>query len=102
MISSSADLQPDITIFAKTNFRNERVPFGIKRPDRRGHMYVLGKTGTGKSTLMEALMVDDMKKGLGFALIDPHGDLVKKIKTQIPQDRISDVIDFDVPNPFQP
>lgn len=102
MISTSADLQPDITLFAKTNFRNEQVPFGIKRADRRGHMYLLGKTGTGKSTLLEALMVDDMKKGLGFALLDPHGDLVKKIKTQIPQDRIGDVIDFDIPNPFQP
>lgn len=89
-------------MFAKTNFRNEQVPFGIKRSDRRGHMYLLGKTGTGKSTLMEALMVDDMRKGCGFALIDPHGDLVKKIKAQIPQDRIGDVIDFDVPNPFQP
>jgi hypothetical protein len=102
MISTPADLQPDIAMFAKTNFRNEQVPFGIKRTDRRGHMYLLGKTGTGKSTLMEALMVDDMKKGLGFALIDPHGDLVKKIKAQIPQHRTADVIDFDVPNPFQP
>jgi hypothetical protein len=89
-------------MFAKTNFRNEQVPFGIKRIDRRGHMYLLGKTGTGKSTLMEALMIDDMKKGFGFALIDPHGDLVKKVKTQIPPDRAADVIDFDVPNPFQP
>lgn len=102
MISKASDLQPDIAIFAKTNFRNEQIPFGIKRADRRAHMYLLGKTGTGKSTLLEALMVDDMKKGFGFALVDPHGDLVKKIKAQIPQDRIGDVIDFDVPNPFQP
>jgi len=102
MITTSADLQPDIAMFAKTNFRNEKVPFGIKRADRRGHMYLLGKTGTGKSTLMEALMVDDMKKGLGFALIDPHGDLVKKVKARIPEYRTADVIDFDVPNPFQP
>ena len=102
MISTPADLKPDIAIFAKTNFRNEQVPFGIKRSDKRGHMYLLGKTGTGKSTLMEALMVDDMRKGCGFALIDPHGDLVKKIKAHIPQHRIGDIIDFDVPNPFQP
>jgi len=102
MFTTAADLQPDISIFAKTNFRNEQIPFGIKRADRRGHMYLLGKTGTGKSTLMETLMVDDMKRGYGFALIDPHGDLVKKIKMQIPEDRVSDVIDFDIPNPFQP
>jgi hypothetical protein len=102
MISTSADLQPDIAIFAKTNFRNEQIPFGIKRADRRGHMYLLGKTGTGKSTLMEALMLDDMRKGRGFALLDPHGDLVKKIKAQIPEDRMPDLIDFDIPNPRQP
>lgn len=102
MISHTTDLQPDIAIFAKTNFRNEQVPFGIKRSDRRGHIYLLGKTGTGKSTLMEALMLDDMKKGRGFALIDPHGDLVKKIKAQIPEDRMADVIDFDITNPRQP
>jgi hypothetical protein len=102
MTSTSADLQPDIAIFAKTNFRNEQIPFGIRRSDRRGHIYLLGKTGTGKSTLMEALMLDDMKKGLGFALIDPHGDLVKKIKLQVPEDRMADVIDFNIPNPSQP
>ncbi len=97
-----SDLQSDIAIFAKTNFRNEQVPFGIKRSDRRGHLYLLGKTGTGKSTLMEALMLDDMRKGRGFALVDPHGDLVKKIKARIPEDRLADVIDFDITNPHQP
>lgn len=94
--------QSDIAIFAKTNHRDQQLTFGIKRADRRGHMYLLGKTGTGKSSLMESLMLDDLKKGLGFALIDPHGDLVKKIKSQIPDERISDVIDFDIPNPNQP
>ena len=102
MIPTPADLQPDIAFFAKTSFRDHQVPFGIKRSDRRGHIYLLGKTGTGKSTLMEALMLDDLRKGRGFALIDPHGDLVKKIKTKIPDERYADVIDFDVPNPSQP
>lgn len=101
-MNSHPSLQSDIAIFAKTNFRNEQVPFGIKRSDRRGHLYLLGKTGTGKSTLMEALMVDDMRKGRGFALVDPHGDLVKKIKARVPEDRIGDVIDFDITNPSQP
>jgi len=94
--------QAEITIFANTNFRNQSVAFGIKHADRRAHLYLLGKTGTGKSTLLESLMLDDMRKGFGFALLDPHGDLVKKIKSQIPWSRKDDVIDFDVPDKSQP
>lgn len=90
-----------VSLFAKTNFRAKLIPFGIKRSDRRAHMYILGKTGTGKSTLLESLMIDDLKKGFGFALLDPHGDLVKKIKARIPDDRIDDVIDFDAADPDQ-
>jgi len=92
----------EITIFAQTNFRNQPTSFGIKRADRRAHLYIIGKTGTGKSTLLEALMLDDARKGAGFALLDPHGDLVKKIKSQIPDHRANDVIDFDVPDNNQP
>lgn len=91
-----------ITIIANTNFRNQSVAFGIKRADRRAHLYILGKTGTGKSTLLESLMLDDMRKGFGFALLDPHGDLVKRIKSRIPWSRQEDVIDFDVPDKHQP
>jgi GTPase SAR1 family protein len=92
----------EITIFAQANFRNHLTPFGIKRIDRRAHLYLLGKTGTGKSTLLESLMLDDLKKGYGFALLDPHGDLVKRIKSRIPWSRQDDVIDFDVPDKSQP
>jgi len=92
----------EITIFAKTDFRNKPTPFGIKRPDRRAHLYILGKTGTGKSTLLEALMLDDARKGFGFALLDPHGDLVKRIKARIPWSRRDDVIDFDAADSSQP
>jgi DNA helicase HerA-like ATPase len=92
----------DITVFARTNFRNKSVPFGIKRADRRAHLYLLGKTGTGKSTLLETLMLDDARNGCGFALLDPHGDLVKKINSQIPWSRRDDVIEFDVPDINQP
>lgn len=92
----------DIATFAKTSFRNELARFGIKRVDRRAHMYILGKTGTGKSTLLETLMLDDLKKGHGFTLIDPHGDLFHRLRARIPEDRLPDVIDFDVPNPTQP
>lgn len=92
----------EITIFAKTNFRNNLTAFGIKRSDRRAHLYVMGKTGTGKSTLLESLMLDDMRKGFGFALLDPHGDLVKRVKARIPWSRKDDVIDFDVADSSQP
>lgn len=59
-------------------------------------MYLLGKTGTGKSTLLETLMLDDLRNGRGFALLDPHGDLVKRVRVLIPAARKSDVIDFDL------
>ncbi len=91
-----------VTVLANTNFRNQLVTFGIKRPDRRAHLYILGKTGTGKSTLMESMMTDDIKKGVGFALLDPHGDLVKRVKARIPWSRRDDLIDFDVPDKNQP
>lgn len=97
-----SQIQSEITIFAQTNFRNQLTPFGIKRADRRAHLYLLGKTGTGKSTLLESLMLDDMRKGYGFALFDPHGDLVKRIKSRISWSRRDDVIDFDVPDKSQP
>ena len=102
MLTSENFSPQAITIFATTNFRNQSVNFGIKRPDRRAHLYILGKTGTGKSTLLESLMLSDMKKGFGFALLDPHGDLVKRIKAQIPWSRRDDVIDFDVADKNQP
>ena len=93
---------PEVTVFAQTNFRNQPTPFGIKRADRRAHLYILGKTGTGKSTLLEALMLNDLRNGFGFALLDPHGDLVERIKARVPWSRRDDVIDFDIPDKNQP
>lgn len=92
----------DVALFAATDFRGARRAFGIRRADRRNHLYLVGKTGTGKSTLLETLMMDDLKKGAGFALLDPHGDLVKKIKSRIPWSRRDQVIDFDAADPNQP
>lgn len=100
--NSEDNHNPNVTLFAQTNFRNQAITFGIKRADRRAHLYILGKTGTGKSTLLETLMTDDVRKNFGFALLDPHGDLVKKIKSQIPWSRRDDVIDFDAADPNQP
>src|SRR5687767_8195508 len=85
----------DITLFAETTFRNERKRFGIKRRDRRAHMYLIGKTGMGKSTLMENMILSDLQRGEGLAVLDPHGDLVVRVKSQIPPGREADVILFD-------
>ncbi len=85
----------DITLFAETNFRNERRRFGIKRDDRRRHMYLIGKTGMGKSTMLENMIVEDIRAGHGVAIVDPHGDLVEKIVDYIPSSRINDVIYFN-------
>lgn len=93
---------PRVTYFARTNFRNQRTPFGIKQADRLAHLYVLGKTGTGKTTLLETLMRQDIARGQGFALLDPHGDLVEKLAASIPDDRRNDVIYFNAPDPNQP
>src|SRR6266508_4157593 len=84
-----------VTYFSRTNFRNEQKTFGIKRADRRAHMYVIGKTGTGKSTLLETLIKQDIQNGEGLALLDPHGDLVVKVLAGLPKKRRSDLIYFN-------
>lgn len=92
-------LTPDqdrgITFFAETDFRGERKRFGIRRHDRRAHMYVIGRTGVGKSTLLETLMVADLAAGNGFALLDPHGDLAASVRARMSPGRASALIDFD-------
>ena len=91
-----------ITYFARTNFRNERKPFGIKRADRRAHMYVIGKTSTGKSTLLETLIRQDIENGEGLALLDPHGDLVEKVLAAVPERRKCDLLYFNVADTSKP
>lgn len=96
-----------ITRFAETNYRNIKKRFGIKEKDRSGHMYMIGKTGVGKSTLIENMVISDIKKGHGVALIDPHGDLAENIFHYIPKNRIHDVIyfnpaDIEYPIAFNP
>jgi hypothetical protein len=61
--------------FARVDFRNDNRLFGIKHEDRFSHVYIIGKTGTGKSTLIETMALQDLERGNGFALIDPRGDL---------------------------
>ncbi len=84
-----------ITVFAKTNFRNQERVFGIKADDRRRHMYLLGKTGMGKTNLLENLAIQDIQQGHGICFIDPHGDVALKLIKAIPPERINDVIYFN-------
>jgi type IV secretory pathway TraG/TraD family ATPase VirD4 len=92
----------NVTHFAQADFRNDQRVFGIKDDDRFSHVYVIGKTGTGKSTLLETMALQDIHRGVGLALIDPHGDLVERIARQIPDRRQSDVIYLNASDPHQP
>src|SRR3954470_16675478 len=83
-----------VTYFAKTNSRGKETPFGIKRRDRARHMYVIGKTGMGKSTLLENMAIQDIRNGEGMAFIDPHGSTADRIMEYVPEHRIKDVIYF--------
>ena len=89
------DNNNQITTFAETTFRNRFKKFGIKTDDRRRHMYLVGKTGMGKSTVLENMIIEDIRAGKGVAVVDPHGDLAEKIVKYIPSDRINDVIYFN-------
>ncbi len=92
-----------ITYFAETDRRNKRVPFGIKAEDRTRHMYIIGKTGMGKSTLIENMAVQDIRNGEGFAFIDPHGKSAALLLDYIPPERLKDVVyfaPFDTDNPI--
>lgn len=81
--------------FARTTFRNNQADFGIKPADRRRHIYVIGKSGTGKTTLLRNMIIQDVRNGEGFALLDPHGDLFDSILSYIPRERLDDVVVFD-------
>ena len=94
-----------IHYFAVTDSRNKRDEFGIKAKDRSKHVYVIGKTGMGKSTMLENMVVQDIKNGEGVAFIDPHGASAGKILDYIPEERIDDVLyfapfDMEVPVAF--
>lgn len=83
-----------VTFFAKTNSRGHEMPFGIKRKDRARHMYVIGKTGMGKSTLLENMAIQDIRNGEGIAFIDPHGSTADRIMEYVPEHRVKDVLYF--------
>ncbi len=92
-----------VTYFAATDARGKYVPFGIKSKDRDRHMYVIGKTGMGKSTLLENMAIQDLRNGEGLVFIDPHGGTVDRLLDYIPEDRIKDVVyfaPFDLEHPI--
>lgn len=84
-----------ITPIAITNWRDIRKKFGIKQKNRRGHMYIIGKTGTGKSSLIANMASSDIAQGNGLAILDPHGDLAESLLHHVPKERIKDVIYFN-------
>ncbi len=98
-------MESNINYFGLTSFRNQKKRFGIKRDDRRRHFYTIGKTGMGKSNLMENMAIQDIQNGHGIAYVDPHGEGAEKLLDFIPKERINDVIflnpaDLDFPIAF--
>lgn len=88
----------DITYFGSTTARNGGKRFGIYQADRLMHTYIIGKTGTGKSSLMKTMLMQDIDAGRGVCLLDPHGDFVESVRNQIPKEREADVIYFNIPD----
>ena len=84
----------DVTYMGETDFRNQRTRFGIKNVDRARHMYVIGKTGMGKSTLLENMAAQDIQNGAGLCFVDPHGSSAELMLEYVPEHRIQDVLYF--------
>lgn len=100
-------VKPGVSPFAATNFRGVATEFGVKREDRRKHLYIIGKTGVGKSKLIELLALADIRENKGCVIMDPHGDLSEEMLRYIPRERLYDVIyfnpaDIDYPMAFNP
>lgn len=91
-----------ISYLGRTNFHRSRVPFGIKQADRLSHLYLVGKTGVGKSTLLAELALQDIRAGRGLALVDPHGDLVTRVLARISDANQRRIIYLDATDPLQP
>jgi len=87
--------EKDINFFAETNFRNQKKKFGIKVDDRRRHFYVIGKTGMGKTAMLENMAAQDLQRGKGMGFVDPHGEAAEELLDYIPSNRINDVVYFN-------
>lgn len=87
--------QPPITLIGQTNFRGQKRAFGIYPDDRRRHLYIIGKTGVGKTTLIENMIAQDILAGHGVGVVDPHGDMAERLLDVVPPQRINEVVYFD-------
>ena len=85
----------DVTFFAETNFRDQKRRFGIKTLDRRKHIYIIGKTGMGKTTVLENMVIQDIQAGRGVGIVDPHGEFAERVLDFVPEERKEDVIYFN-------
>lgn len=85
----------NVTYIGKTYFRDHEMKFGIKKADRRKHVYMIGKTGAGKSTLIKNMIIQDMRNGEGVAILDPHGQLIDELLEFVPENRLDDVVIFN-------
>ncbi len=94
-IEPTIKVDPEINFFGMTNYRNQNRKFGIKLDDRRRHMYVVGKTGMGKTTILENMVLNDIYSGHGVGVVDPHGDFAEKIINYVPPNRINDIVYFN-------
>lgn len=101
----------EVVFIGRTNYvaslEEKKFVFGIKRIDRRRHMYIIGKSGVGKSKLLELMIRQDIAYGQGLCIIDPHGELIDDILNFIPKERIEDVClidpgDIEYPSSFNP
>ncbi len=100
--TDSEEEKKEINFFAKAEWHNQQTTFGIKAADRRKHLYIIGKTGTGKSTTIANMAINDMKNGAGVAVIDPHGDLSEILLDYVPSHRINDVAYLDPSDSVNP
>ena len=92
----------NVSYFARTNHRNSHIPFGIRQQDRLSHVYLIGKTGVGKSTMLETLAWQDFAAGRGFALVDPHGDLVEELAERMRASDPERLVYLNAWDPWQP
>ena len=88
-------MEKEINFFAESTFRNIRKKFGIKTDDRRRHLYVVGKTGMGKTAMLENMAIQDIQEGRGLGFVDPHGEAAERILDFVPAHRINDVVYFN-------
>ncbi len=85
----------EVNFFGETTFRNEKKKFGVKTDDRRRHIYVVGKTGMGKTVMLENMAIQDIQSGHGIGFIDPHGEAAERLLDFVPPERINDVVYFN-------